>query len=84
MPTIYKHHLEPLTYQAIHLHGKILSAGVQENQIVIWAMHDQDSPPFSTRIWVFGTGHDFTAPSWARFINTVFVGPLVFHIFTDE
>ncbi len=73
-----------------------ISAGVQGGMIVVWALVDPDGPRVTRRFAVHGTGHPvlkevtetFTAgiqghpvEVLASFINTVFMGPLVFHVF---
>lgn len=75
----------------------IISAGVQgERDIMVWALVDSDALLVARRLVVHGTGHPvlkevtetFTAGIQGQpvevlfsFINTVFMGPLVFHIF---
>ena len=73
-----------------------ISAGVQGRTFVVWALVDPNAPRVTRRFVVHGTGHPvlkevtetFTAEIQnhpvevlASFINTVFIGPLVFHIF---
>ena len=75
----------------------VISAGVQgERTFVVWALVDPDAPRATRRFVVHGTGHPvlqevtetFTAgiqghpvEVLASFINTIFIGPLVFHVF---
>ncbi len=74
-----------------------ISAGVQgERTFVVWALVDPDAPRVTRRFVVHGTGHpvlkevtetftagiqDHPVEVLASFINTVFMGPLVFHVF---
>jgi hypothetical protein len=80
MKTIFKYLLNP-GVTVVTLRGDILSAGVQGDDIMVWAIHDHDAPERQVRIYAMGTGHPFTATPSACFIGTVFLGPLVFHIF---
>ncbi len=73
-----------------------ISAGVQGMTFVVWALIDPDAPRVTRRFVVHGTGHpvlkevtetftagihDHPVEVLASFINTVFMGPLVFHVF---
>lgn len=80
--TIYKYTLDPgATVSEFRLRGRVLSAGVQQNDIVVWAVHDETVPAQRVRIHVMGTGHDFVDAPVTAFVGTVFMGPLVFHVF---
>ena len=81
MKYIYKYRLEPADETILTLRGDVLSAGVQGQDIMVWAFHDDDTPERKVRVTVFGTGHPYTAGPEAGFISTVFLGPLVFHVF---
>ncbi len=62
--------------------ARALSAGVQGLDFFVWAAVDTDAPFVEHRFAVHGTGHpveDDTA--FAPFVNTVFMGPLMFHVF---
>lgn len=66
----------------IRKNARILSAGVQGDNIVIWALVDPDESPARRRFAIRGTGHTIDEYIEAgRFVNTVFMGPLVFHVF---
>ena len=73
-----------------------ISAGVQGRTVVVWALVDPNAPRVTRRFVVHGTGHpvlkevtetfttgiqDHPVEVLASFINTVFMGPLVFHVF---
>ena len=84
MKTIWKFGLDPADTQPVQMpqNARILSAGVQDNDFVVWAAVDPRAPTVARRFAIHGTGHavqDDTAEG--AFINTVFIGPLVFHIF---
>ena len=60
----------------------VLSAGVQGRNFMVWAIVDPAAPKVNRNFSVHGTGHSVPAEiEWSAFINTVFMGPLVFHIF---
>jgi hypothetical protein len=81
MKTIYKYRLEPQDETVLTLRGDVLSAGVQGHDIMVWAVHDDDAPERQVRVNVMGTGHDFVDAPQSSFVGTVFLGPMVFHIF---
>lgn len=62
--------------------AKVLSAGVQEERIHIWAEVDPDKIQVLKRFYVVGTGHPMPIGN-LRFIDTVHMagGELVFHVF---
>lgn len=62
--------------------GEILAAGVQGNDIVVWARVNPETPTVPHYFPVYGTGHEIDElHSCLPLINTVFLGPLVFHVF---
>jgi hypothetical protein len=79
--SIYKYPLEATETQVLTLQGKVLSVGVQNDNIMIWAVHDDDAPERSVKIRVLGTGHSFVGVLESDFVGTVFIGRLVFHVF---
>lgn len=58
--------------------SKILSAQMQGVTLCVWALVDTTSPKVRRRLRVCGTGH--AAPE-GEFIDTVQMGPYVWHIF---
>jgi len=84
MKSIYKYRLEPRDEIVLLLRGNILSAGVQGDDIMVWAVYDDDAEPRDVRVSVMGTGHDFVNAPESAFVGTVFMGPLVFHVFAEE
>lgn len=83
MKSIYKYQLEP-GVTILTLHGKVLSAGVQGEDIMVWAVHDDSTLPRQVRVSVMGTGHPFVDAPESDFVGTVFLGPYVFHVFATE
>jgi hypothetical protein len=79
--SIYKYQLKPADETILTLRGKVLSAGVQGDDMMVWAVHDDETPEHNVRINVMGTGHPFVDAAVSSFVNTVFLGPLVFHVF---
>jgi hypothetical protein len=84
MKTIYKYKLDPQEENILELRGPVLSAGVQGEDIMVWAIHDGEEPPHRVRISIRGTGHQLKGADEGRFVNTVFLGSFVFHIFADR
>lgn len=81
MKSIYKYQLEPQELTTLTLRGDVLSAGVQGDDIMVWAVHDDAAPQRLVRVNVMGTGHQFVDAPESSFVGTVFLGPLVFHVF---
>lgn len=84
MKSIYKYVLAPTDETVLSLRGKVLSAGVQNDEIVVWAVNDDDAPARDVRVCVMGTGHYFVNAPEDDFVGTVFVGPFVFHVFATD
>ncbi|OMC52529.1 hypothetical protein A5742_16400 [Mycolicibacterium fortuitum] len=80
MKTIYKYRIEP-GVTVLALRGQILSVGVQGDDIMVWAVHDDSALERWARVSVMGTGHPFVDAPESDFVGTVFLGPLVFHVF---
>lgn len=66
--------------------AKILSAGVQNETPVLWAMVDPEAEKVPRTILLRGTGHPAREAVDARFIDTIFMvgGAIVFHVFELE
>lgn len=61
--------------------ARILTIGYQGQALCLWAEID-DSAPFERRVFsVFGTGHLMPDNVPLAFIDTVFEGPYVWHIY---
>ena len=62
--------------------AEILSVGVQQDDIMIWARVNPDAPMVDRKIIILGTGHEISEKNASLpFIGTVFMGSLVFHVF---
>ncbi len=62
--------------------AEILSAGVQGEQIMVWVRVNPDAKHVVRRLPIYGTGHEIEfRDSDLPLIDTVFMGPLVFHVF---
>lgn len=81
MKFIYKYKLEPQDENVLALRGPVLSCGVQGDDIMVWAVHDDELTPRKVRISIRGTGHSLEGAGEGQFVGTVFLGALVFHIF---
>jgi hypothetical protein len=84
MKSIYKYQLTPGYETVLTLRGRVLSAGVQGDDIMVWAVHDDDAPERRVRVHVMGTGHPFVDAPESSFVGTVFLGGLVFHVFATD
>jgi hypothetical protein len=95
--TIFKYALEqPFVkldlpvYPDMRFHSqraRVLSAGVQDMGIVIWVRHADPNETAHTKpiyIFSFNTGTRFHEPRARRFVGTVSVEGIVWHVFTNE
>lgn len=64
--------------------AEILSAGTQGQLITIWAVVDPDAPLHSRPIHIYGTGELIKERETLRYINSVFMGQFVWHLFEPE
>jgi len=81
---IYKYTLNPRAIdvpQTVELPAgaKVISAGVQRGEMVLWAEVSVDARPMKRSFYIAFTGSD--APSGAGFICTLQAEGLVFHIY---
>jgi hypothetical protein len=81
MKKIYKYKIPKNGLIELPYNAEILSAGVQNEDIFIWALVDTLTDMSETRvIEVLGTGFTLSYENY-KFINTVFINECVFHIF---
>ncbi len=84
---IYKYTVQP-SGEAITLpvDAEILSAAFQGKELQLWALVDPARIEETKMIEVFGTGHPIKEEFGfkRKFIDTVFTGPFVFHVFEKE
>lgn len=86
MKTIYKYQLQTTDEQVIELpkYYQILSVQIQNGVPCMWVLVDPENEPDSTKIRIYGTGHQFDLKAW-KFIDTYQLqgGALVFHVFEN-
>lgn len=85
MITIYKYPIAITDEQSIQLpkNATILTAAIQQDALYLWAEVDIPHLAVEDRtIRVFGTGVPITEDDrHMRYISTVFIGSLVWHVF---
>ena len=87
MLTIYKYSISDAqggySSNELPVGAKILSSAFQGNDLFIWALVDTDAVKERRYFLVFPTGSDIGsyAEQMLIFINTAFIGSLVFHVF---
>ncbi len=79
---VWKFQVSPNPYVQMPKGADTLSVGIQGQDIMVWARVNPNSIMITRRLPVYGTGHvidplDHELP----LIGTVFMGPLVFHVF---
>jgi len=82
MITIYKYPIEVVDYQNVEMPigAEILSAQAQKDILCLWAKVNQGVEGKSLRRFrIYGTGHEVQVDG--KFIDTVQMGPLVWHVF---
>ena len=81
MKVIYKYNLTPTVL--LPKDASILKIGMQNGGLYIWALVDPNETTKVERTFeVVGTGHSFDYNDLKyRFVDTIFDGPLVWHIF---
>lgn len=83
MTTIYKYPLGPINDSyivSLPVGAQILTAAIQNDNLTIWARVDPEMEATNNRIVrVYGTGHPIDKHD--AYINTVFDGPFVWHVF---
>lgn len=88
MRKIFKYKINPIAFDNKYVipmpdGAEILSAQRQGggDDIYIWAIVDEKNPLEDREVIVFGTGMEIPLDLNLRFINTVQIGWLVFHVF---
>ena len=91
MKVIYKYPLILKDRQQIKLptSAKFLSLQVQNGMPVIWCMIDTDDLEVFLSVWnvsiyIFGTGNEVTCSDNCKFLGTVQLDSLVWHVFTPN
>jgi hypothetical protein len=62
--------------------AELLSVGIQDGKIYLWAKVEPDFPNHDRKIQIFGTGHKIY-PGTRKFIGTVHQPPYVWHVFEN-
>jgi len=80
---IYKYYLKVTDIQTILMPkgAEILSAGIQANNICIWASVNPEIELEGRVFQIIGIGHGEYEPRLTEFIGTVFASAYVWHIF---
>ncbi len=75
----------PVIKEAVDLprDAEILSVGVQDQGVFLWALVDPDAVMEEKRFYVYGTGHEVEDRQLKKFIGTIFQGQFVWHVFQD-
>ena len=84
MKTIYKYPLEVKDLVRISMPrgAKVIHAGFDpQERLCVWAIVDTDRPLHVRAFCVAGTGNPFESPDMWEHINTVRIGPFIWHIF---
>jgi hypothetical protein len=62
-------------------HHKVLKFGVQFDDIVLWAEVDTNDEPLLRTFFVVPTGGDVPSSTIMDYLDTVFMGEFVWHIY---
>lgn len=87
MNIIYKYKLEPLTINKIRIPTgyKVLTVGIQRNELYLWALVDTDNKETEMLCYPFGTGHQISNDiDLTDFIGTAVSDTFVWHVFKLE
>jgi len=84
--TIFKYVLHPdETEIRVPIGAEVLSAGTQGEEILVWVKINKDAYDLneleSRNFVVFGTGHPIPHGVSYKFVSTVFMEWMVFHVF---
>ena len=83
MKVIYKYKLVPRTPVKMAAGAKVLTAASQRNDICIWAEADDSVGEELRYFEIIPTGGVIEDEVQLKYINTVFVRELVFHIYEN-
>lgn len=65
------------------LHSKVLSVGVQDGEVYVWAQCDPHAPLVSRTTLSVATGEPFAITHDLRFVGTVHIYGSVYHIYVS-
>lgn len=80
MKTVYKYHITYDGVLQLPIGAEILTVGMQDDRITMWALIDSDAELEIRVFAVYGTGWQIQEPN-VKFISTVFDGAYVWHLF---
>lgn len=87
MQVIYKYPLRVTDFQEFDMPegAEILSVGVVNDELFLWAKVETDNEPEPRRIRIFGTGNPMRYEHKIKFIGTVLMykGSLVWHVYEN-
>ena len=84
MKTIYKYPLEVKDLVRINMPraAKVIHAGFDsQDRLCVWVVVDTDRPLHVRAFSVVGTGNPLESPHMWNHLNTVSVGPFIWHVF---
>jgi hypothetical protein len=83
MRTIYKYHLKLQDSTVIQLpvHAEILKVAPQGDTGMLWAEVETDNSPEDRRFAVYGTGWPISNADRLQYIDSIFIGPFVWHVY---
>lgn len=83
MKRIYRYDLPKINQALLVPEGaEFLQAGEQNGDVVVWALVDATATSVNRNVAVYGTGHE-VPDNPGVYLNTVFVGSYVYHVFVD-
>lgn len=85
-PTIWKYQLpmEPDFFIEMPVGGKVLTIQIQDKQPVMWVIVDPDGKTEHRHFWWIGTGDSSFHLTIDKYIGTIQIVPLVFHLFERQ
>ena len=81
MKTIYKYELTGPCEIYIPEYAAVLKCGVQDEKIIIWCLVETDRPTEKRCFSIVGTGQFINDTKKLVYIDTVFIGRFVWHVF---
>jgi len=86
METIWKFKLTLCDEQSLSAPkgAEFLSVNVQHDRIAVWAKNKTSEGLEKREFRIFGTGHRIPSDYSGRFLGTVLIKTLVFHVYVDR
>ncbi len=63
--------------------AKVIHLGSQDNQLILWAIVDEESPLETRQFNIYGTGQPMTSEV-EQYLGTVQIDSLVWHVFRAD